>query len=562
MIEPSDVTICYCVEPGILEPQALTSIQTLRQFGGALAKAHVLALSPRGRELPAWTLEAFKELEVEVVAQNVMPDEVEFGVHVKPYATNWMAQHTALPWFLDSDTLIASDLQPLLDLLNAGHDFVLGPATDLSIGSPGPEHQNDQNWIAAYDLVGTSNRPFIPFPFPYQQIRAYWNSGLIIGQRPEFFAEFLQVYQTLSKSDHPMAKRYLAEQFSFALAMTKTGYTFIQDPGTNVDAQRLKTVAPEEVRIIHYVDCSRITYVDDTAKQFYYSGLGDLPQGRRILEMWQQNHLNYGKPRSRPSRVDLSVPLEQAKKPFMIYTYPGCGGYKLRSQLNQLSDVYCHGEVFQPHKIELPDWHASNLGFKDRIASEAIAVRNELPYDTVMQLSSLNPHKHVGFIGTSAQPPIHWISIFANLTVVILIRDPLAIYHSLLLGKKAQESSTPDQPGSSDGKGTFTPESWERFANSYAYFLHQAQVIRGNQPLLSQVVNFSNLRTPEQIQQIGAFLGSSDEATQLALKQDSQFAGDQSEAFTNYEALEAYLGKHPHRLFDLQKQLIDFNPAE
>ncbi len=553
-MKASDVTLCYCVEPGILEPQTLTSIQTLRRYGGALAQAPVLALSPRGRELSARTAAGLEELDVELAVENVLPSEIEHGVHVKPYALKWMAERAAMPWFFDSDTFVASDLQPLLDLLDAGHDFVLGPATDLSIGSPGPGHRNDPLWTAAYDLIGTPHRPFLPFPFPYHQIRAYWNSGLIIGRRPEFFAEFLNVYEVLSQSDHPMAKRYLAEQFSFALAMTKSGYRFVQDPGTNVDAQRLRTVAPEDVRVVHYVDCSRITYVDDTAKKFYYSGLYDLPHGRAIMELWEKNHLDFGKPKCRATRVNLEVPVERTKKPFMIYTYPSSGGYQLRKQLNQLSDVYCHGEVFKNGKVALPDWHAHILGFKEKTDQEAVAARDELPYDTAMQLSSLNPHKHVGFMGHSSQPPIHWILIFSNLTVLILIRDPIELYLTLQQGRQAREN-----PSSADEGCVFTPESWERFANSYSYFLHQAQVARGSHPHTSQEVNFSDLHSAEQIHQLGAFIGSSDQEVNPGIKVEGQLEGNLRDAFANYDELEAYLANHPHELFERQKQLVEFS---
>lgn len=576
-VTPEDVTLGFCVEPGVYESQAMVAISTLRRFGGALANAHVMVISPRGKKLPARTIQDFKKLNVEVVEKAVVPKRVKYGVYVKPYACRWMAERTKALWFIDSDTMITSDLQPLVDLLNQGNDFVLAPVKVKGNGSSGPDDPLDEEWLSAYNLIGTENRPFVPYKQPHGQIRAYWNSGVLVGKHNEIYEEFVRVIEKLTSSQHPWAKIFYTEQLAFALTMAKGGYRYTHDPGTNTSNAEVKKMAREDIRLIHFGN-KHALFEHDSVEYLTKQGFLELPHGEELMEIWKDVHGRYGypkfpapnkKPKAQPRPARKPGQEDRPRYPFVVLTYPRCGSYYFVDLLNNFKGVLCHGEVLKQTRVELPKWHLKQLEVEDFCSQEAIDARDKDTLGFLARLGALNPYKSVGIKAFSTHHNVMKAIKRPDAKLIVLYREPLEIYASLLRARGSGQWTMRKKwlKEGETGETTVTrvnydAESWGNFVDTYSFFLRRALKLCQENPQNSLVIGYHELSSKERLHEIGDLLGSAHKPEEFDVGRVKQYRGSLEETFLNLEEFKAHITKDVDMLRGLIEELNDFrHPA-
>jgi hypothetical protein len=179
-LDRAQVTVVTCVEAGQLENEVVTMVASLRRWGGALADAPVIAVTPRvGPPLRATTRRAFDALRVKHVS-SLRPHAYGWnGFMNKPQTLLRAAPHieTSHGLWLDGDTIVVDALDALLE--QPSKRFLacveeLGPVSD------GPANAFDSFWLAIAKALGmgANEIPWVTAPFSERRIRAYCNSGV------------------------------------------------------------------------------------------------------------------------------------------------------------------------------------------------------------------------------------------------------------------------------------------------------------------------------------------------------------------------------------------------
>ena len=190
-----------CVERGRLEAQTLLLVESLRRWTGPVARASVVAVSPRRdhRPTPA-TLAALRALDVDVVTDvmarlhslcDVGTPFPDYPVGNKVVACAWVAkQYRRAPQvlvFVDSDTVF---LDTPRELLAHGRPVGVRPVDNRGPGSIGAGDTNEAHWLEAARICGRK-RPVARVVTTVDQcdILAYYNAGLIRFDAADSFAE-------------------------------------------------------------------------------------------------------------------------------------------------------------------------------------------------------------------------------------------------------------------------------------------------------------------------------------------------------------------------------------
>lgn len=266
-LTPSELPLIVTViEAGALERQVRLLVESLRRWGGRLAKARVFAIQPRGGpSLRTETIRAFETLQIEY--QRILRDD---HIHWFPYLNKTAAvKHvvqqnpTSRIVWLDADTLILKEPSSLL--LPHGIQFA-ACASDKNIGTAHDEDRFAPYFKACCSALGVNfaSLPYIETEAEGVAIRAYWNSGVYAFDASSGLSEIHHEF-TLRLVTNGIAsfqsKLFFSDQISLGLAAHFLNLTYSKLPLThNFSVQPSSAVgrltgAPNDVRIVHYHGC-------------------------------------------------------------------------------------------------------------------------------------------------------------------------------------------------------------------------------------------------------------------------------------------------------------------
>jgi hypothetical protein len=172
-----------CVEHGRLESEAVLLVESLRAFGGACAEAPVYAFAPRpGLQPEAATVERLEGLDARVIDEPLVAERFADEPTLNKIAVSAWAERE-----LDHDTLVFTDTDSIFlgeptELMEGDWVAAARPVDRRIAGSRG-KGKNEPYWRKMYDELGVKGRPFVHTAVGGQEIRAYWNSGLLAARR-------------------------------------------------------------------------------------------------------------------------------------------------------------------------------------------------------------------------------------------------------------------------------------------------------------------------------------------------------------------------------------------
>lgn len=227
---------------------------------------------------------------------------------------------------------------------------------------------------------------------------------------------------------------------------------------------------------------------------------------------------------------------------FLIYAYPRTGSYHLTSLLDSASDVVCHGEVFKQKSIELRSWH------RRRIAFNTPEERDAAPEMFIRSLRTLNPHKHFGFkVFRDHIKRVPWLYDplrSSEWRQIALVRDPIEVYASLQRARETKVWTLPNTINVSAKKlempVRFSLDTWMQFCRSYEGFLRESQKL--GHPVF---IKYDQLADQEALSRVLEHIGSDVNASALKSSFRKQYRKPISEAFENWDELQAQLDDHP-----------------
>jgi hypothetical protein len=171
-----------CVERGRLETEAALLVESLREWGGALADSPVYAFAPRpGHEPDPRTVDLLGDLGVSYVAEPLTERFADTPTFNKILVSAWAERE------LDHETLVFTDTDAVFlgepsELAGGGWVAAARPVDRRIAGSKG-KGKNEPYWRRMYDALGVTARPFVETTVGNVEIRAYWNSGLLAARR-------------------------------------------------------------------------------------------------------------------------------------------------------------------------------------------------------------------------------------------------------------------------------------------------------------------------------------------------------------------------------------------
>jgi hypothetical protein len=215
-------TIVTCIESGNLEKEVLTMVRSLRENGGRLAVAKVLAVTPR-LGLPLSRKSKAEMLALDITHLNGTPHSGYSwnGFMNKPLALLLARKHikTEFAIWLDGDTLINKEPALLIDDLESEFLYCveeIGPVSD------GTTNQFDPFWVRLGGILNfdANSLPWVNAPFSDRKLRAYCNSGVFryklgVGLEQRYFDAFKAILDArIIPKDDPSI--FLHEQISLA----------------------------------------------------------------------------------------------------------------------------------------------------------------------------------------------------------------------------------------------------------------------------------------------------------------------------------------------------------
>ncbi|MBW4618442.1 MAG: hypothetical protein KME17_03520 [Cyanosarcina radialis HA8281-LM2] len=229
--EKFPITFVCCIESGPLETQTIRMVESLRRWGGRLANAPVLAITPRwGLPITAQTKQTFSKFDVKYLhfqaksgySWNKFMNKLHALV-----AAEECSNSEYICW-LDSDLLILGEPDRLLP---ESEDFLACPVSK-SIATTGATDPQNPFWQEVARTVGIENIEEIPWITTAQEgerIRLYWNSGVFVYRRSTQLAKkYLQVCLQLldARISNRQANIFFTDQVALALTVVKSGISW------------------------------------------------------------------------------------------------------------------------------------------------------------------------------------------------------------------------------------------------------------------------------------------------------------------------------------------------
>lgn len=228
------------------------------------------------------------------------------------------------------------------------------------------------------------------------------------------------------------------------------------------------------------------------------------------------------------------------KSEFVVFCEPRTGSYSLISRLHSAHDITCHEELFKEGELELYPWH------RRKMKRWTAAKRNNSPDEFLSELRALNPHKAFGFKlfnqHVNRVKPLRSYLNKPSIKKVVLYRDPLEVYASLLRARKTNKWTKPISAKNEveeAPKVRFTPESIMAFATSYNAFLENAFKI--SQSSESFAISYSHIEQESRVNALLNFLGSSASIEDVHSEYAKQYTGSLEEAFENWNELNDFI---------------------
>ena len=214
----TEIAFLICVARGKLESQGLLFVESVREWGGALAGSSVYAFTTPEDAPTAETVERLEALgahHVELALDS--PYRGDPPVMNKVFVSAWAEReldHDVLA-FVDSDTVFLDEPRELTD------DTWLAAAKPVgnsrAAGSSGPGDPNEPYWQRVYDLLGVRSWPFVTTTVDRARIRAYWNAGLVAARRSAgLFQAWEEALVRLFESGCVFKKPVLMDQVAWA----------------------------------------------------------------------------------------------------------------------------------------------------------------------------------------------------------------------------------------------------------------------------------------------------------------------------------------------------------
>jgi hypothetical protein len=253
------------IEAGGLEDMTVRMVRSLRRWGGPLADAPVLAVTPRrGPGLKRSTRDALRAAGVE---RRILPRANPFPWYsmFNKIATAVEAERTAasdtLVW-LDSDVLVCGPLDGLV--LPEELDFTARSDRNLAVTET--DRTTEPYWRAVCDAIVLpfESIPWIPVPRDTGRMRLGWNGGVFAWRRDRGFARAWDA-NCRAVMDRRIASAtagfWLTEQLLVGLTMLKLNLRWRELPRAfNFSVTRHVMDSPEgiaalpDARLIHYHD--------------------------------------------------------------------------------------------------------------------------------------------------------------------------------------------------------------------------------------------------------------------------------------------------------------------
>jgi hypothetical protein len=205
------------VARGKLEAQSLLLVESVRAWGGTLARAPVYAFTSPEDSPSEETMERLSAHDVSQVELSLDSPYREPPVLNKVFVSAWAErelEHEVLA-FVDSDTVFLDDPRELtLDGWLAATKPV---GNSRTAGSTGPGDPNEPYWQRVYELLGVRSWPFVTTTVDRARIRAYWNTGLIAARRSAgLFQAWEEALVRLFEAGCVFKKPVLMEQVAWA----------------------------------------------------------------------------------------------------------------------------------------------------------------------------------------------------------------------------------------------------------------------------------------------------------------------------------------------------------
>lgn len=213
----SDIAFLIRVAEGKLAAQAELFVESLRAWGGALARAPVYAFTSPDDAPPR---EAIAGLQQRGATHIDLPLDRPYRdppVLNKVYVSAWAERE------LDHRTLVFSDTDTVF--LNEPRDLAEGDwvaaakpvGSSRAGGSKGPGMRNERFWQRMYAELGVRSEPYVTSVVDRKRIRAYWNTGLVVARREAgLFSAWEEAVIRLFERDVVFRKPVLMEQLAWS----------------------------------------------------------------------------------------------------------------------------------------------------------------------------------------------------------------------------------------------------------------------------------------------------------------------------------------------------------
>jgi lipopolysaccharide biosynthesis glycosyltransferase len=173
-----------CVEQGYLEDQVKLLCRSIRHYGGRYRDCPIYTFQPReGTEISPETLATLKDLNVTHITETLNSVYSSYPIGNKIFVCAWAERYLTeeILVFLDSDTMLCNE--PDAFDLPSHVIAAVRPVDKKGQGSAGERDSNDSYWQRLYEICGVQARPFVRTTIKQDEIRAYFNAGLIVGRR-------------------------------------------------------------------------------------------------------------------------------------------------------------------------------------------------------------------------------------------------------------------------------------------------------------------------------------------------------------------------------------------